>query len=91
MQRNKGWRYSDALADPYEGQGLCLEIPEIGFVLLGLDPGIEPYYPSGHDHHVLKRVQLSKSEAQDGPVLTGLDPVAASEILMQLDRIASSK
>jgi hypothetical protein len=91
LQRNKGWRYSDALADPYEEQGLCLEIPEIGFVMLGLDPGIEPYYPSGHDHHVMKRIQLSKTEDQDGPVLTGLDPVAASEILVQLDRIASPR
>jgi hypothetical protein len=79
LQRNKGWRYSDALADPYEEQGLCLEIPEIGFVMLGLD------------HHVMKRIQLSKTEDQDGPVLTGLDPVAASEILVQLDRIASPR
>lgn len=58
---------------------------------LGLDPGIEPYYPFGHDHHVLKRVQLSQADSQEGPVPIGLDPVTASEILVQLDRIASSK
>ncbi|PRY58502.1 DUF4132 domain-containing protein [Glycomyces artemisiae] len=82
------WSYSDAFSDPGEPLGLKRELPGDGFLLLGLAPGIDPAAPGAEPHQTLKAVRLSMGESADDPAPRGLDPVAASELLALLERLA---
>lgn len=79
------WRTTYAHTRPGGRYGMCREIPGHGFLLLDLDPGIEPSRSGDEPRQTLKSVRFSTVESADGPVPKDLDPLLVSELLALLD------
>lgn len=80
------WRTTYAHTRPGGRYGMCREIPDHGFLLLDLDPGIDPARPGDAPRQTLKTVRFSTVESADGPAPKDLDPLLVSELLALLDR-----
>jgi hypothetical protein len=80
------WRTTFAHTSPGGRYGMCREIPGHGFLLLDLDPGIDPGRSGDEPHQTLKAVRFSTVESADGPAPKDLDPLLVSELLALLDR-----
>jgi hypothetical protein len=81
------WRYTYAFSSgslpPF---GMCREIPDFGFLLLDLRPGIDVADPAAEPHQTLNAVRFSTTETADGSAPRDLDPLLVSELLALLDR-----
>ncbi|MQM28640.1 DUF4132 domain-containing protein [Glycomyces albidus] len=87
LQRGRTWwKYTYAFANTHAPYGLCREIPDVGFLMLDLQPGIDPAAPTAEPHQRLNSVRFSTVEAADGPAPRDLDPLLVSELLAVLDR-----
>jgi hypothetical protein len=81
------WRYTYAFSDDRSAPfGLSREIPDAGWFLLGLDPGIDPAEPGASPIQRLNAVRFSTVESADGPAPRDVDPLLVSELLAVLDR-----
>jgi hypothetical protein len=85
-QARSWWKYTHVFNGAGAPLGLCREIPDIGWFMLDLQPGIDPAYLKAEPHQRLNSVRFSTVESADGPAPQDLDPLLVSELLALLDR-----
>jgi hypothetical protein len=85
-QARSWWKYTHVFNGAVAPLGLCREIPDFGWLMLDLQPGIDPADPKGEPHQRLNSVRFSTVESADGPAPKDLDPLLVSELLALLDR-----
>ncbi|SDL25306.1 protein of unknown function [Glycomyces sambucus] len=87
LQRARGWwQYTHVFSGAGAPLGLCREIRDRGWFMLGLSPGIDPADPGAAPHQTLNTVRFTAEESADADAPRDLDPLLASELLALLDR-----